>query len=397
MSFYTSASFFLLAGLMVVPAAFLGLMGRGLRRWGMVASACMLACLFSQGTGQLPAFALFCVAAVLPARLLLRRPRTGAPDTGAYRLALACALAPLVIYKLTLSVPLLSPGALFAFAGISYATFRAVQIVVEIHDGLITELPLADHLYFICFFPTITSGPIDRSRRFLAEVQRPPTRERYAEMLAQGVLMLLVGAVMQLVLATVVKGFYDPAAALAPGGALALWGEVAQAYTFALYLFLDFAGYSLMARGLSLAFGVHVPANFRAPYLALDVKDFWNRWHITLSTWLRDFVFMRLVRAWTRGHVFRNRLERACAAYLVNMLVMGAWHGLTPEYLAYGLYHGVLLSATEVYQKRCPFHKRHKGKTWYRIFSWFLTLQFVIFGFALFSGQVTVILKGCLS
>ena len=155
-----------------------------------------------------------------------------------------------------------------------------------------------------------------------------------------------------------------------------------------MYLFCDFAGYSLMAMGASACFGIETPANFRAPYRALDMKDFWNRWHITLSTWLRDFVFMRFVRAATRRKVFSSRLSTACAAYAVDMLLMGAWHGLTPDYLAYGAYHGVLLAATEVYQKRCGFHKRYRKKAWYRVLTWFVTLQLVVLGFALFSGQV---------
>ena len=83
------------------------------------------------------------------------------------------------------------------------------------------------------------------------------------------------------------------------------------------------------------------------------------------------------------------RLHTACAAYLVDMLLMGAWHGLTLDYLAYGLYHGVLLALTEVYQKRSAFYKRNKRKRWYQALSWFVTMQLVVIGFALFSGQLT--------
>ena len=124
-----------------------------------------------------------------------------------------------------------------------------------------------------------------------------------------------------------------------------------------------------MAMGLGRCFVIAVPANFRAPYIAVDIKDFWNRWHITLSTWLRDFVFMRFVRMATKRKLFSSRLQTACAAYMVDMALMGAWHGLTVDYLAYGIYHGVLLAVTEVYQKRSSFHKRHRkevGTRWRR-------------------------------
>ena len=207
--------------------------------------------------------------------------------------------------------------------------------------------------------------------------------------------MLLAGAVMQLALATMVHGFTDPWAvngALAMPNILALglpWGvgSLVRAYGYAVYLYLDFAGYSLMAAGACYLFGIQCPANFNAPWRALDLKDFWNRWHITLSTWLRDFVFMRFVRGLTRRHVFKKRLATACCGYVVNMFLMGMWHGLTPDYLLYGLYHGVLLAATEAYQKRCPFYKRNKGKRWYKVLSWFVTMNLVIIGFSLFSGQ----------
>ena len=152
-------------------------------------------------------------------------------------------------------------------------------------------------------------------------------------------------------------------------------------------------GYSLMAVGASYCFGIATPQNFRAPFAAQDMKDFWNRWHITLSTWLRDFVFMRFVRMASKRKLFSSRLHTACAAYLVDMLLMGAWHGLTVDYLAYGLYHGVLLALTEVYQKRSAFYKRNKRKRWYRALSWFVTMQLVVIGFALFSGQLTHIIE----
>ena len=166
-----------------------------------------------------------------------------------------------------------------------------------------------------------------------------------------------------------------------------------RAYVYALYLFFDFAGYSLMAMGASYCFGIATPRNFRAPFVAVDIKDFWNRWHITLSTWLRDFVFMRFTRMATKRKLFSNRVQTACAGYLVNMLLMGAWHGLTADYLAYGLYHGVLLAATEVYQKRSKFYKRNRKKAWYKVLSWFITLQLVVAGFALFSGQALDIVE----
>lgn len=393
MGFYTSASFFIALAIVAVPAVALGASGRRIKPWGMVASVAMLAFLFADSRRALVAFLLFVALATASAYATLSSWKSGRRSMAVYRISLAATLVPLVVYKVSAAVD--APGFL-GFIGISYLTFRAVQVVVEIRDGLIEDLPLADYLYFLTFFATITSGPIDRSRRFLEDANTALASAAYRDLATRGVLMLLAGAVMQLALATMVHGFTDPWAvngALAMPNILALglpWGvgSLVRAYGYAVYLYLDFAGYSLMAAGACYLFGIQCPTNFNAPWRALDLKDFWNRWHITLSTWLRDFVFMRFVRGLTRHHVFKKRLTTACCGYVVNMFLMGMWHGLTPDYLLYGLYHGVLLAATEAYQKRCPFYKRNKGKRWYKVLSWFVTMNLVIIGFSLFSGQV---------
>lgn len=401
MGFYTSPSFFLALVVLVVPAAALGLTGHRIKPYGMAASCAMVTLLFAGNPCGFAAFVVFLAVASASACAVFRSwvsPR-GSKSLAVYRVALAATVAPLVLYK---------AGAVFdrnllGFIGISYVTFKAVQVLIEMRDGLIDRLSPLDYGYFLTFFATFTSGPIDRSRRFLEDADAPPDRRAYADLLTRGVLLLFVGAVMQLVLATVARGFYDPTSA--PAGVLtvdalaapALVREVARAYGYATYLFFDFAGYSLMAMGASYCFGIATPANFRAPYVAVDIKDFWNRWHITLSTWLRDFVFMRFVRMATKRKLFANRVQTACAGYLVNMALMGAWHGLTPSYLAYGVYHGVLLAANEVYQKRSAFYKRNRKKRWYRLLSWFVTMQLVIFGFALFSGQIATLIGAALA
>lgn len=393
MGFYSSASFFVALAIAVVPAAVLGLTGRRIKPYGMAASVVMLAFLYSGSMRALLAFLLFLAVSTVCYRLTLRSWTKGNRSLALYRACLAATIAPLAIYKLSAAA---GPG-LLGFIGISYLTFRSVQVLIEIRDGLITELSLADFLYFLIFFPTITSGPIDRSRRFLADANAPADRGAYVDLLTRGILLILLGAVMQLVIATIISSFSQvaPDAGLPNVSTVALPHGVrgiVRAYLYGLYLFFDFAGYSTMAMGASYCFGIRTPRNFRAPFIATDIKDFWNRWHITLSTWLRDFVFMRFVRAATRRRLFKSRLATAQAGYLVNMALMGAWHGLTVNYLAYGIYHGILLAGTEAYQKRSAFHKRHKKDRWYLVLTWFITLNLVIIGFALFSGQAHVII-----
>lgn len=400
MGFYTSPSFFMASAFLVVPAAVLGLTGRSMRAYGMTASCLMMALLFTGNPQGLAALGVFLTIASLGAYAVHRSWCTegGAKSLAVYRAALLSTIVPLVIYK----VGAVFDRDLLGFIGISYITFKAVQVLIEMRDGLIERMDPLDYLYFLTFFATFTSGPIDRSRRFVEDIHAPRPRSDYADLLTRGVMMMFAGAAMQLVLATIARGFYD--ASCAPAGTLTLDAltmpvacrEVLRAYGYAAYLFFDFAGYSLMAMGLGRCFGIAVPANFRAPYIAVDIKDFWNRWHITLSTWLRDFVFMRFVRMATKRKLFSSRLQTACAAYMVDMALMGAWHGLTVDYLAYGIYHGVLLAVTEVYQKRSSFHKRHRKEGWYKVASWFFTLQLVVLGFALFSGQVSGLIAAAL-
>ena len=143
-----------------------------------------------------------------------------------------------------------------------------------------------------------------------------------------------------------------------------------------------------MAVGTSYIFGVRTPDNFKAPFAAVDISDFWNRWHITLSHWFRDYLFSRIVMAFTKKKLLDTRLQRACTAFIINMTVMGAWHGLTPYYLLYGLYHGLLLAASEVYHKKSQFYKKYKRSKLYRTVSCFVTIQAVMFGFLIFSGHL---------
>lgn len=130
-----------------------------------------------------------------------------------------------------------------------------------------------------------------------------------------------------------------------------------SAYTYGLYLFFDFAGYSSMAVGTAYILGIRLPDNFRQPFISLDMKDFWNRWHISLSTWFRDFIFNRFMMKALKDKWFSDRIYAASAGYVVNMFIMGLWHGLEAHYIEYGLYHGVVLAVTEIYQKNQNFIK----------------------------------------
>lgn len=288
-------------------------------------------------------------------------------------------ILPLVINK----VFALTSLHLLAFIGISYMSFKTIQIMLEISDGLIKEkISVKDYLQFLLFFPTVSAGPIDRSRRFLKEINEVMPRKEYLELAGDGVYRIVLGLLYKVVLSTYV---YQMLLALNNTGTVVY--SIKYMYLYTLYLFFDFAGYSLMAVGSSNILGIQTPMNFNKPFLSVDIKDFWTRWHITLSTWLRDFVFSRVLMQVIRKKWFKNRLHNATYAYMVNMLVMGFWHGLSVSYIVYGFYHGVLMAGFEVYQKKSNFYKKNKNKNWYKLLSWFVTMHLVLIGFFIFSGE----------
>ena len=298
-------------------------------------------------------------------------------------------ILPLVVNKVFAIIQL----HLLAFIGISYMSFKTIQIMLEISDGLIKEkISVKDYLQFLLFFPTVSSGPIDRSRRFLKEINEVMPRKDYLELAGDGIYRIVLGLLYKVVLSTYV---YQILLALSNTGTVVY--SIKYMYLYTLYLFFDFAGYSLMAVGSSNVLGIQTPMNFNKPFLSIDIKDFWTRWHITLSTWLRDFVFSRVLMQVIRKKWFKNRLHNAAYAYMVNMLVMGFWHGISVSYIAYGFYHGILMSGFEIYQKKSTFYKKHKNKTWYKLISWFVTMNLVMVGFFIFSGEPYKIIIAILS
>lgn len=288
-------------------------------------------------------------------------------------------VVPLVINKIFAITSL----HLMAFIGISYMSFKTIQIMIEISDGIIKEkFSFLEYLQFLLFFPTVSSGPIDRSRRFFDDIKTIMPREAYLELAGTGVYRVILGLLYKIMFSTYV---YQMLSALKNTGTLTY--SVKYMYLYTLYLFFDFAGYSLMAVGTSNILGIQTPMNFNKPFLSIDIKDFWTRWHITLSTWLRDFVFSRVLMNAMKKKLFKSRLQNASFAYMVNMCVMGFWHGLSISYVIYGVYHGFLMAGFEWYQKKSKFYKKNKNKTWYKLTSWFVTMHLVFIGFFIFSGE----------
>lgn len=365
------------------------LFGRGTGwRWILGASAAMLVIQFWRPIPVLPGLRMREIAIVagyavlqwVILRLFTQR-RAHGKSTVALGIAIVAAIVPLAAVKLA---PVFAPGSMPGFLGISYVTFRVLDVLLGIHDGLVDRVPPGRYLAFLFFFPTISAGPIDRYRRFDEERQATRSRADVLRDLETSVHLFINGLWLKFVLAAVVKEYWlDPSANAS--GALAM---ISYMYAYSAYLFFDFSGYSDFALAISHVFGVHPPENFRRPYLARNIADFWNRWHISLSHWFRDNIYMRVTIAAARRRWFGSTAAASTFAFFVTFGLMGLWHGVTLHYALYGLFHAALLSAHTVltrWGRRSTWWGRGR---WWPLMSWCVTFNLVCFGFLLFSGRL---------
>lgn len=384
MQLYADYNFFLWLAALSVPAIVLGILEKPIQYYGMLATAVMLWLMLGSNLPALAYMLLFvvCEYAIIRAYLCLRA--RGNKSRKLYWLFLMLSISPLTTYKLLgLSG---NPHHILGFIGISYMTFKAAQIVIEIYDGLIKEVRPFEYAYLLLFFPTILSGPIDRSRRFSKDLQKKVSRTEYLELLGDGIYKILLGMVYKMVIAALLYFAMNQL-----GMGRDILSVIIYYYAYGFYLFFDFAGYSLMAIGTGYVFGVRVPDNFNRPFISRNINEFWNRWHITLSHWLRDYVFSRITMACMRTGLRKNRTMIAVIAFMINMTLMGCWHGLTSYYIIYGLYHGVLLSCYEIVRRKA-IYKKYAGKRWFAFLEWFVTLHLVLFGFFIFSGRLNALI-----
>lgn len=306
--------------------------------------------------------------------------------------AVLLSILPLVIVKIT---PVFSvTPSLLGFLGISYLTFKAVQMIMELRDGTIKTFSVWSFVRFLMFFPTISSGPIDRFRRFEADYDKVPDRTEYSEMLAVGVHRIFLGFLYKFVLGYFFGQMLLPKVArhalfahAAFFGTGLSWSLVAYMYVYSMYLFFDFAGYSLFAVGTSYLMGIRTPMNFNKPFASPNIKEFWNRWHMSLSFWFRDFIFMRVTFFIMKHKLIKNRIRVSQVAYLINFLVMGFWHGVTWYYIVYGLFHACAIIINDIWLRFKKKHRKQIPHNWFtQGFAIFLTFNIVCFSFLIFSG-----------
>jgi D-alanyl-lipoteichoic acid acyltransferase DltB (MBOAT superfamily) len=280
-------------------------------------------------------------------------------------------------------------------AGVSFYTFQSMSYTIDIYRGTLQpRRSLLDFATFISFFPQLVAGPIVRAAYLLPQLERPP---KYDDRnISFGVYRILVGLAKKVIIADALgTNLVDPvfgtrlaagnmAEAAAPAIALAV-------YAYALQIYCDFSGYSDIAIGSARLMGFEFPENFNRPYQATDMRDFWRRWHMSLSTWLRDYLYIPLGGS-------RRGVGRTYFALIMTMFLGGLWHGAAWTFVLWGVYHGTLLALTRWWQRR----RKNAGKAeathpvvvWMKMAA---TFNLVCFGWLLFRatsiGQVGVALS----
>ena len=375
--------FFLLFGILAV-SLILGFLGEKQRSWITMTSIVFVVLIYSRNMNQLFLLIMYLIVQWINIKSYAVLRKKYKRNKFYYYSSLFIAILPLFLNKI--SGPL--DMELYSFLGISYISFKTIQIVIEIYDGLIKKVEFRNFLPFMIFFPAMSSGPIDRYRRFSEDAQRYKPPREYADLLGNGIFRLILGYAYKFIISYIL---YEKLQLYAAGFEMA--DVLRYMYLYGFYLFFDFAGYSLMAVGASNIMGIQTPMNFNMPFISVDIKDFWNRWHISLSHWFRDFVFSRIVKNIMKKRVLKSMIAIAFLSYIINMFIMGAWHGLTASYLLYGLFHGVLLAVNDLYEKKFTFYEKIKDRLAYKILSWFVTFHLVMFSFLIFSGRFLEVVK----
>ncbi len=220
--------------------------------------------------------------------------------------------------------------------GISFFTFQQVGYLVDVYEGKTERPSAADYLFFIVFFPQLIAGPIVQQSHFLPQVHAKTDWRLRADHVGLGLALFSMGLFKKTVLADNIGRYSDAifiTAQTTPIGTLDAW-MAAIGYSFQIYF--DFSGYSDMAAGLAFLWGFRMPLNFFSPYKADSIIEFWRRWHISLSVFLRDYLYIRL-----GGN--RHGFPRTMAALLATMLLGGLWHGAGLQFVVWGGLHGLYL------------------------------------------------------
>lgn len=273
--------------------------------------------------------------------------------------------------------------------GFSYVAFRFIHLLRDRQSGKLPDLTLREHLTFVIFFPAFTAGPIDRAERFVKDFRDLPTMQGMAApRFIEGITRISIGVFKKFIVAdSIAIASLNVTNAEQATSTFHLWILL---YLYALRLFFDFSGYSDIAIGIGYLFGIRLPENFDRPYLKSNITTFWQSWHMTLSNWVRFYVFMPISRNMMKLKRRPPTLAIILLAQLSTMIIIGLWHGITVNFFIWGLWHGVGLFIHKVWSDNTrTYHRNLKERPRLQHF-WngvgiVITFHFVTLGWVWFS------------
>lgn len=277
----------------------------------------------------------------------------------------------------------LDPGDIFLPLGISFFTFHQLTYLADIYKGKISPAGFRDYALYVGFFPQLIAGPIVRAWEIIPQFQNFSGHEKFWKNMALGISLFITGLFKKVVIADTLSRFASPIFNRADNGEHITFFDGwtgALAYTFQLYF--DFSGYSDMALGLGLMLGFVLPINFLSPYKSTSIIDFWRRWHMTMSRFFRDYLYIPLGGSRVSG-------PRQITNLFLTMFLAGLWHGAGWTFAAWGLLHGFYLAINHIFaegrKKYLP--TQIPEKLYYKITAHFLTMLAVVVGWVLFRAE----------
>ncbi len=269
---------------------------------------------------------------------------------------------------------------IFLPVGISFFTFQSLSYTIDVYRRQLQPLDsLLDYAFYVSFFPQLVAGPIVRARDFIPQIRRPLVVTN--EMFGRGIFLIVAGLFKKAVISDYIsvnfveRVFAQPDLYSGVENLLAVYGYTLQIYC-------DFSGYSDMAIGIALLLGFEFPKNFDSPYKSLSITEFWRRWHISLSSWLKDYLYISLGG---------NRLGRVrqYVNLMITMLLGGLWHGASLNFICWGGFHGLMLVADKLFNKHfLDLQRRHSPIPALQVLPRLLiTFHLVCFGWIFFRNQ----------
>lgn len=282
-----------------------------------------------------------------------------------------------VLSSLGVSVAHLSNLKIILPVGISFYTFKTISYSIDVYRG---KLHPADRLFdfalYIAYFPQLVAGPIDRATNLLPKIQTK--RSIQIKDLTRGFVLMSYGLFKKVViadgLAASVSSIYNTQ------GTVSICDILAATLLFTIQIYCDFSGYTDIARGLSKCFGIDIMRNFNSPYFSDTPSEFWKRWHISLSSWLRDYLYIPL-----GGN--RSGPKRTYLNLMVTMALGGLWHGAGWNYILWGIYHGILLCVYRMSNFTDAVYKSFKDSTLVKVLTTLLFFVITCYGWLLFRAE----------